>query len=71
MRKQRCLREQVFPYAVRGTFSGRCACSQRLQAMLVFGLVPRGRVFSHGLHTQKVNTSQEESDFSQMYKAAQ
>lgn len=43
-----------------GTFSGRCAPSWKLQAMLIFGLVPRGQ----GLHMQKNDTSQEESNFS-------
>lgn len=44
MRKQWCLRRKVFPCAVRGTFSRRCACSQSLQAVLIFGLAPGGRV---------------------------
>lgn len=49
-----------------GNFSRRCAPSWELQAMLVFGLVPRG----HGLHVQKMNTSQEQSDFSQMVQSS-
>lgn len=43
-----------------GTFGGKCAPSWKLQAMLVFRLALQG----HGLHMQKMNTSQEESNFS-------
>lgn len=31
---------------MRGTLTGRCGCCQRFQAVLIFGLMPRGRVWT-------------------------
>lgn len=56
VRKQWCLRWQVFLCAVRGTFTGRHGHCQRLQAVLIFGLVnlswaahTEGEHFSEGI----------------------